>query len=115
MTPRERVMCAIEHKEADRIPIDFGGLHTSCHVNTYKSLIDHLGWEWKKPKIFDMFQCIVVPDEKLMEKFEADVRGSFPDPPDNWTLQIDPEENSYIDEWGIKYRMPSGGFYYDIA
>jgi len=115
MTPRERVTCAIEHEEADRIPIDFGGLHTSCHINAYKSLIDHFGWEWREPKIFDMFQRIVVPDEKLMERFGADVRGSFPDPPDNWTLQIDPEENSYVDEWGIKYRMPPGGFYYDIA
>jgi len=115
MTPRERVTCAIEHKEPDRVPIDFGGLHTSCHMNVYKSLINHLGWEWKEPEIFDMFQYIVVPDEKLREKFGADVRGSFPDPPDNWSPRIDPEENSYLDEWGIKYHMPPGGFYYDIA
>lgn len=115
MTSRKRVMCAIEHKEADRIPIDFGGLHTSCHMDAYRGVINYLRWEWKEPKIFDTFQQIVVADEKLRERFGADVRGSFPDPPDNWTLKIDPEENSYIDEWGIKYHRPSGGFYYDIA
>jgi len=115
MTSRERVLRALEHKEPDRVPIDFGSLHTSCHRNAYRSLINYLGWQWKEPKIFDMFQYIVVPDEKLRERFGADVRGSFPDLPDNWTLRIDPEENSYVDEWGIKYRMPPGGLYYDIV
>jgi len=115
MTPRERVMRAVEHREPDRVPIDFGGLHTSCHMSAYKSLITYLGEEWKEPKIFDMFQQIVVPDERLMEGFGADVRGSFPDPANNWSLKVDPEENSYIDEWGIKYHMPEGGFYYDIT
>jgi len=52
MTPRERVRCAIEHKEPDRVPVDFGGLHTSCHLDAYRSVIDYLGWEEKEPKIF---------------------------------------------------------------
>lgn len=47
-------------------------------------------------------------------RFGADVRGFFPDPPDNWKFKIDPEENTYVDEWGIKYGMPEGGLYYDI-
>lgn len=115
MTSRERILCSLEHKEPDRIPIDFGGLHTSCHKSTYQKLLNFLGLEDRQLKIFDMFQQIVFPDEKMREKFGADVRGTFPDPPDNWTLKVDPEENSYIDEWGIKYHMPPGGFYYDIA
>ena len=40
---RERVLAAINHQEADRVPIDLGGFQTGIHKNAYKALIDHLG------------------------------------------------------------------------
>jgi len=29
MTPRERILTALEHRQPDRVPIDFGGHHSS--------------------------------------------------------------------------------------
>lgn len=114
MTSRERVMRALNHRAPDRVPIDFGGLHTSLHSSAYRKLREYLGLGKEEIKIFDPFQQIVLPGEDLRVRFGADVRGFFPDPPDNWKFKIDPEENTYVDEWGIKYGMPEGGLYYDI-
>lgn len=30
MTPRERVQCALDHRQPDRQPIDFGGTVVTC-------------------------------------------------------------------------------------
>jgi uroporphyrinogen decarboxylase len=38
----------------------------------------------------------------------------FPKPPSGYVCKIDPETNTYVDEWGTTYRMPPGGYYYDI-
>lgn len=37
MTSRERILTALNHKEADRIPIDLGGMRsTGIHAIAYK-------------------------------------------------------------------------------
>ena len=44
MTSKERVDLALNHKEADRIPIDFGGhLITSIHMDAYRPLLQYMG------------------------------------------------------------------------
>lgn len=44
MTPRERVYAALNHEEADRVPIDFGGnFNTTVSVIAYMRLKKHLG------------------------------------------------------------------------
>ena len=50
MSSRERVGNAIAHTEVP-LAIDFGSLHSSLHVDAYKSVIKYLGWEDPKPKI----------------------------------------------------------------
>lgn len=43
MTSKERIETALNHREPDRIPIDFGGhLITSIHIDAYKQLLDYL-------------------------------------------------------------------------
>ena len=50
MTPRERVLRTIAHKEPDRVPINFGGEYDSgiveCRPNgrIYTRLCQHLGF-----------------------------------------------------------------------
>ncbi len=44
MTPRERVLAALNHQQPDRIPIDLGATrNTSINRYAYRQLIDYLG------------------------------------------------------------------------
>ncbi|MGI6667944.1 MAG: hypothetical protein ACOX4M_00345 [Acetivibrionales bacterium] len=45
MTSRERVYRALNHEEADRLPVDIGGLahYTTMHIDAYKRLKKHYG------------------------------------------------------------------------
>ena len=43
MTPRQRVLAAINHQSPDRVPIDLGGNQTGIHNLAYRALLKHLG------------------------------------------------------------------------
>ena len=46
MTPRERVLAALELREPDRVPRDLGGTTaTGINVVAYRNLVDYLGWD----------------------------------------------------------------------
>jgi len=44
MNSRERVLTALNHKEPDRVPIDFGSFPgaTSMNVRAYQNLLEYL-------------------------------------------------------------------------
>jgi uroporphyrinogen decarboxylase len=66
MTPRQRVLAALNHEEPDRVPIDLGGFQTGIHVQAYKTLLGHLGLE-EEIRILDPVQQLAVPsDAKLL-------------------------------------------------
>jgi len=44
MTPSERVFTTLDHREPDRVPIDFGAtMETTAHVDAYALLKQRLG------------------------------------------------------------------------
>ena len=46
MTGHERLACALEHREPDRVPFDLGGTMVSgINMNALKALRTHLGLE----------------------------------------------------------------------
>ena len=47
MTSRERVRRALNHQEADRVPIDIGGISmlTTMHRDAYANLKKHIGYQ----------------------------------------------------------------------
>ncbi len=74
MTSRERVLKAINHEEADRVPIDIGGTKsTGVHVDEYIKLGKYLGLDVELPKVFDQFQMLARVDEPLRSWFRTDV------------------------------------------
>ncbi len=113
MNSRERVVTAINHQEPDRVPIDFGGLHTSVHQDGHKKLLEYLGMEVYDAPIIDMFQQIVDPAPELKERFHNDVIGLSANPSRPWKL-TDPEADVWVDEWDVYYRRPPGGYWYDL-
>ncbi len=76
---RERLLTTLNHKEPDRIPIDFGstavtGMHASCVA----ALRDHFGLEKRPVRIHEPFQMLGMVEEDLREAMGIDVVGVFP-------------------------------------
>jgi len=118
MTHRERLVMALEHKEPDRVPIDFGGMiSTGIHIQAQEKLKKHLGLNGPPGEVVDMFQQLARPDPILREIFQADVYPVYARPSKEWKLKIWEEGDFryYIDEWKITYRCPKiGGYWFDL-
>ncbi len=97
------------------MPIDFGGLVTSMHREAYGKLLEHLGIAGEGIEIMDMFQQIVDPAPAIKEMFHADVVGFFPHSGSDYEFELDEETDSFVDEWGVVYQRPPGGYWYDLA
>jgi uroporphyrinogen decarboxylase len=115
MTSRERVLTALDHREPDRLPIDFGGRFSTMHVFAHRKLKTFLGLEGGEEVIRNYFVYQALPDTRLMYRFQNDVLFFEPGPDSGWAMQIDPATNSYRDEWGVLYQMRPGGLFYDYA
>lgn len=72
MTSRERVITALQHKEPDKIPIDFGSTRsTGINALAYRNLIEYLGID-EEIKVFDFKQLLAQPGKAVSELFESD-------------------------------------------
>ncbi|MBI4604952.1 MAG: methyltransferase [Planctomycetes bacterium] len=88
MTSRERVLAAIERREPDRVPIDFGGMRsTGIMAVAYGRLLKELGLAGREPRMYDLVQQLAIPDDDVLERFHVDVAdlGHLVVPPrDSW-------------------------------
>ena len=78
MNPRERIKSALNHKQPDKLPIDFGsGLTTGIHVSTIYKLRQYFGLD--KPgtpvKLLEPFMGLGEIKEDLRKILETDVVG----------------------------------------
>ena len=116
-TSRQRVVDALNHKEPDRVPIAFGGLHDSIHVFGHRKVKEHLALSGGEERIQDPFQQIVFPDPRLLERFHADCLPVYAKPakPYEFKYYVEGEFRKYRDEWGTVYRQPvDGGIWFDF-
>ncbi|MGI6566500.1 MAG: uroporphyrinogen decarboxylase family protein [Limnochordia bacterium] len=117
MNSAQRILTTLAHKEADRVPFDLGGTHTTgINIHAYQALLNHLGIE-EEVRITSLSSQLAEVGETLCNLWDIDTKGMFPRSPSGWRLQIEDEGRywSYFDEWGIKWSMPKeGGHYYDI-
>ena len=105
MNSRERVMRTLQLKEPDRIPLDLGSTVTSIHRVAHRNLKEYLGLTGGEEIIIDPLQQIVQPDERILKRFDIDVRHVSARAAVPWQ-QIG--EGLYRDEWGIVYKEQSG-------
>lgn len=111
MTSRERVIKAINHQEADRVPIDLGGFQTGIHKNAYKDLLDYLGLE-EEIVILDPVQQLAKPSEEVLKRFKIDTRYICAHGPDSFKGGIEKNERNgrlwhdLKDEFGVVWSMP---------
>jgi len=113
--PRERVMAALNHKEPDRVPIDFGSTYmTSITVPPYLALERALGLPAKPPPLQTLLSKIVLPREEVLERFGVDTRGiPRPDAPATWRNQLQADD-TVLDEFGVLWKQPAGHSHYEF-
>lgn len=73
MTSRERVLTALNHQPADRVPIDLSG-HRSSGIAAvaYAKLRNHLGLPKKPVRVYDPIQQLAVVDPDVLDLFGVD-------------------------------------------
>ncbi len=75
-TCRERVLTALDHREPDRIPVDFGGTPVSgIHVSVVAGLREHYGLESRLVKVHEPYQMLGLIDDDLKRAMGIDVEG----------------------------------------
>ncbi len=79
MTSRERVLASLNHREPDRVPVDFGGTAvTGVHVSCVAALRDYYGLEKRPVKLHEPYQMLGWIDDDLKAAMGIDVEGLFP-------------------------------------
>ena len=138
MNSRERVLCAINHRQPDRLPIDFGGTRQSgIAASAYHQLKERLGIA-TPTRVYDVYQMLAQIEEPILARFGADVVGlnrpavAFGIRNENWkpwTLfdgtpvevpgpfmpETEPSGDLLLrhPDGRPMARMPRGGFYFD--
>jgi len=73
MTSRERILAALNHREPDRVPIDFSG-HRSSGIAAiaYPKLREYLELPPRPIRVYDVVQQLAVVDEDVLDRFNVD-------------------------------------------
>ncbi len=141
-TSRERVLSTLDHRQPDRIPLDFGGTFVSgIHVSCVLALRKYFGLEQKPVKVIDPGQFLGEIEEDLKLALGIDTEGiirrmtRFGFPAEDWKpyrmydgseVLVPGQFNVTIDEHGDTLmhplgdrsnppsaRMPNGGYFFD--
>ena len=114
-TSRERVMLALNHKEPDRVPLDFGSTYmTSITLPAYLALEKALDLPPESPRLQTPLSKIVLPREEILRRFRIDTRGiPRPDAPYSGRNQLQ-ADGTVLDEFGIHWKQPSGHAHYEF-
>jgi uroporphyrinogen decarboxylase len=112
---RRRIMDAVEHREPDRVPVDFGGsMVTSIHQKGHDSLKKYLGINLDRPTEIARGRSLVARvDHEVQDHLGVDVRMLTVNSPDGW--EDEAGGNRLTDAWGIVWERPDGFDNYEIV
>jgi uroporphyrinogen decarboxylase len=98
MTPRERIIAALEHRESDRLPTDFGGTDcSSIHLTAYDKLRKLIGIEPRSIRLACLSQMVVDVDDEVQNYFGGDAKALYFQPR-RW--------KHWQSAWGIDVETP---------
>lgn len=101
MTSKERVLCAVNHKPVDRIPLDLGGTACSMVDKAYFKVKDFLGIEGEiEPYRKGSNVCYY--DERILDRFDIDIRRVFAKQSEEYPKYHD--DGTFSNEWGLVQR-----------
>ena len=135
MTSRERVLAAFDHRESDRVPVDFSG-HRSSGIAAiaYAKLRKFLGLPARPIRVYDPVQQLAIVDEDVLQMFGVDtieLGRAFAIEEKDWSDWVLPDGTPCQmpawalpkrgdREWAIRSktgrvlaRMPDGALYFE--
>ena len=111
MTPRQRVLAAIELQEPDRVPIDVGGSSVTTIIgDAYERLKAHLGIEGEARYMKRKSRTAIL-DERVAERLHSDTRAIIYGSPNDWE-DIYFEDGSFQDEFQVIWSKSKAGGHY---
>ena len=136
MTSRERVLRAVDHKEADRVPVDFGATpSTNLSAIAYNNLKKHLGLPQGHTRVYDPVQQVILPEGWFLDRFGIDVidialgwdaedsdwkagtlaDGGEAELPKNFDARRQPDGShlAYLPDGTPAGKMPAGATFFD--
>ena len=143
MTSKERLLKALSHEDADRLPIDFGGTTvTGMHYSCVAALREYYGLEKRTVKVYEPYQMLGLIEDDLRDAIGIDTQGvggrtnmfgiPMEEPWKEWRLDNgdvvlvphtfstteDSAGNHYVYPCGDMSakpcaKMPKNGFYFD--
>ncbi len=91
MTSKERIRAVVDHREADRLPMDFGSSFiTGIHCSVVEGLRRHYALEPRPVRVCEPYQMLGEVEEDLLDAMGLDVQPIFPRrtifgfPNENW-------------------------------
>ena len=79
MTSKERVLAALNHRQPDRVPIDFGSTGvTGVYATCVAGLRQFFGLENRLVKVHEPYQMLGLIEDDLQSALGLDVEGVFP-------------------------------------
>lgn len=112
MTPRERVLATLNHQTPDRVVTELGSTNcTSIARKTYDKVKKILGVQSEEHLLMEDFQLSIV-DEEVLEFLDTDTRGV---PAHQCFQKTVLNDREFIDHFGIHFKMPDNGLYYDMV
>lgn len=108
LSPRERVIKALRHEEPDRGPLAFGGGASTIEREAYEKLKKYL--DISSPTV-TYVRDHVAPDERILERLGSDIRFVRP----KFSSSKIEEDNSYVDDWGTRWKKPPSSLYWDMV
>jgi len=113
VTPRERVVCVLNHEEPDRVPLFMGASGaTSMLTPLYEKFKTHFGVGGPTRFLSRPSQQVMI-DERIRDRLGADGQPIVPGPPIS-TLAKDISEDCLVDAFGTTWRRRPGNIYYEI-
>jgi len=115
MTPRERILAAIAHREPDRVPVDLGATPSSgISGAAYGRLKRHLGTADGHTRLYDVVQQLAQPEEAILDRFGIDVLDigrSFNTADADWyDITLFDGQSAQYPAWFRPERQPDGSW-----
>lgn len=115
MTPRERLLSAIAHKEPDKVPVDLGSTPSSgISAVAYNKLKKYLGIEGVPTRVYDVVQQLAQPDDLILDRFGVDVldigRTFNMEDTDWYDVRLPDGSEGQYPAWFHPVRQPDGSW-----
>jgi uroporphyrinogen decarboxylase len=113
MTPRERLLTALNHEEPDQVPLFLGASgSTSMLTPLYEKFKARFGIDSPTRFLSRSAQQVMI-DERIRDRFGAIGQPILAGPPIS-TLAKDISDDCFVDALGITWRRSPGNTYFEI-